>query len=66
MMKGNSIYFYLALRKAKVPAELHVYRQGRHGIGLGRRLTGTGDWSNACEKWLQGQDLLKRSAAIAE
>src|SRR5207248_1018499 len=26
----NSIFFYLALRKAGVPAELHVYEKGRH------------------------------------
>jgi acetyl esterase/lipase len=31
----NSIYFYLALRQAKVPAEMHIYLKGRHGVGLG-------------------------------
>src|SRR5207249_10653095 len=31
----NSIDFYLALRKAKVPAELHIYERGPHGVGLG-------------------------------
>jgi len=35
----NSIYFYLALRQAKVPAEMHIYLKGRHGVGLG---TGAG------------------------
>ena len=30
----NSIAFYLALRKAGVPAELHVYESGPHGVGL--------------------------------
>lgn len=30
----NSILFYLALRKAGVPAEMHVYEPGRHGFGL--------------------------------
>ena len=28
----NSIYFYLALRKAKVPAEMHVFLEGHHGF----------------------------------
>ena len=32
----NSIYFYLALRKAGVPAELHVFRPGQHGLGLAK------------------------------
>ena len=31
----NSVAFYLALRKAKVPAELHIYEPGPHGVGLG-------------------------------
>ena len=31
----NSVTFYLALRKAKVPAELHIYEPGAHGVGLG-------------------------------
>ena len=32
----NSIAFYLALRKAGVPAELHIYERGPHGVGLAR------------------------------
>ena len=32
----NSIQFYLALRQAKVPAELHVYEKGNHGFGLAK------------------------------
>ena len=30
----NSVMFYSALRKAGVPAELHIYEQGPHGVGL--------------------------------
>jgi acetyl esterase/lipase len=30
----NSILFYLALRKAGVPAEMHIYEPGQHGFGL--------------------------------
>ena len=29
----NSILFYLALRKAGVPTEMHIYQKGRHGVG---------------------------------
>jgi acetyl esterase/lipase len=32
----NSIVFYQACVKAKVPAELHIYEKGAHGVGLGR------------------------------
>jgi dipeptidyl aminopeptidase/acylaminoacyl peptidase len=57
----NSVFFYLALRKAKVPAELHIYREGKHGLGLARNLPGTGDWSKACEQWLRAQGLLEKA-----
>ncbi len=30
----NSLAFYQALRKAKVPAEMHIYQEGPHGVGL--------------------------------
>jgi len=54
----NSIYFYLALRRAKVPAELHVFRKGRHGLGLAPNTPGTSIWPKCCEQWLRGQGLL--------
>jgi acetyl esterase/lipase len=56
----NSVNFYLALRRAGVPGELHVYRSGRHGIGLGRDIPGTADWSQTCERWMMGLGLLTR------
>ena len=55
----NSVMFYLALRQAKVPAELHLYRKGRHGLGLAKDVVGTEDWSKACEQWLKNMDLIK-------
>ncbi|NQU24173.1 MAG: alpha/beta hydrolase [Candidatus Nealsonbacteria bacterium] len=54
----NSIHFYLALRKAKVPAELHVFRKGRHGLGLAPTTPGTAAWPKCCEGWLRTQGLL--------
>jgi len=54
----NSVYFYLALRRAGVPAELHVYRNGRHGLGLAPETPGTSSWPQRCEDWLRGQGLL--------
>jgi len=49
----NSIEFYLALRKHKVPAELHLYQKGRHGLGLAKGTPGTETWSDLCRIWLQ-------------
>jgi acetyl esterase/lipase len=51
----NSIVFYEALKRAGVPAELHIYRRGGHGLGLARDVPGTNDWSNRCREWLLKQ-----------
>lgn len=60
----NSVAFYLALRDAGVPAELHIYREGRHGLGLSHGIRGTEDWSKTCEQWLRGQGWLEAPTAI--
>ena len=54
----NSINYYLALKQNKVPVEMHLYENGGHGFGLG--IVGTNKyWTNACEKWLAENDLIK-------
>ena len=55
----NSAQFYLACVKNKVPAELHIYEKGRHGVGLAKGIPGTENWPKACEAWLRGRGLLK-------
>jgi acetyl esterase/lipase len=56
----NSIYFYLALRKANVPAEMHIFLKGPHGFGLGQKLDGASAWPKLCEKWMQESGFLKK------
>jgi acetyl esterase/lipase len=48
----NSIYFFLALRKAVVPAEMHIYREGQHGFGLGKKNSAVSNWPQCCAQWL--------------
>jgi acetyl esterase/lipase len=55
----NSIVFYQAMLKNKVPGELHIYEKGRHGVGLGKTIPGTNDWSEACIRWLKTRGLVK-------
>ncbi len=55
----NSIYFYLALRKAKVPAEMHIFAKGPHGFGLGASIPGASAWPGLCAKWMEVTGLLK-------
>jgi acetyl esterase/lipase len=54
----NSIRFYLALRRAKVPAELHVFEPGPHGVGLALNDPALGAWSTLLVTWLRGRGLL--------
>lgn len=54
----NSTAFYLALRKAGVPAELHIFRNGRHGVGLAKGIPGTREWPKLCEGWLRDKGLI--------
>lgn len=56
----NSVDFYLALRRAKVPAEMHIFQVGRHGLGLAQKTPGTSMWSKCCEEWLRNRGLLER------
>jgi acetyl esterase/lipase len=56
----NSIVFYQAMLQHGVPGELHIYEKGQHGIGLGARVPGSSDWSNACQRWLQTRGLLEK------
>ncbi len=58
----NSVLFYSALRRAGVPAELHLYEQGPHGIGLQPGFGGMSDWPQRCAEWLRGRGLLKPAA----
>lgn len=56
----NSVVFYLALQKAGVPAELHVYEKGRHGLGLAQKELGTASWPDRCLDWLRVRGLLDK------
>ncbi|HEV3078657.1 MAG TPA: alpha/beta hydrolase fold domain-containing protein [Gemmataceae bacterium] len=56
----NSVLFYLALRKAKVPAELHIYEKGAHGVGLAPKDPVLSTWPELLAAWLNGRRLLKK------
>jgi acetyl esterase/lipase len=57
----NSVEFYLALMKNKVPAELHIYEKGKHGLGLGGE-TAFASWTERCLAWMKGRGLLERKS----
>jgi acetyl esterase/lipase len=55
----NSVLFYMALRKAKVPAELHIYEKGGHGFGLAPNDPVLATWTKRCADWLRGRGVIK-------
>jgi acetyl esterase/lipase len=55
----NAVSLYLALKKAKVPAELHIYATGGHGYGLRKSDNPCSTWPTRCEEWLRNRKLLK-------
>ena len=48
----NAVAFYLALRQHKVPAELHVYERGRHGVWLAAGDPVLATWPDRLHDWL--------------
>jgi len=55
----NSVLFYLALRRAKVPAEMHIYEPGKHGVGLAPLDPTLSSWSGRLAEWLRIRGLLR-------
>lgn len=54
----NSVLFYMALRKAGVPAELHVFEPGPHGVGLAMSDPVLHAWPELLSTWLRARGLL--------
>lgn len=57
----NGVAFYMGLKKAKVPAEMHIYEKGRHGFGLGVGMGPVSSWPLRCTDWMRARGLLKKS-----
>jgi acetyl esterase/lipase len=51
----DSLLFASAMYRARVPFELHVFPQGRHGLGLAVDDPVVGQWTALCAAWLAGQ-----------
>jgi acetyl esterase/lipase len=47
----NSTVYFLALKNAKVPVEMHIYAQGGHGYGLRRTGLPVTTWPHLVETW---------------
>jgi acetyl esterase/lipase len=54
----NAVQFYLALRRAKVPAEMHIFKPGKHGVGLAQADAVLSIWPKLLTEWLRGNGFL--------
>ncbi|MEO7496576.1 MAG: alpha/beta hydrolase [Massilia sp.] len=54
----NSILFYQALTRAKVPAEMYLLEHGGHGMGMKAGLGTSSEWPRRAEEWLRERQLL--------
>ena len=57
VLPENSIRYYQALLKRKVPAELHLYEKGGHGFGMNNPAT-EDRWSDRLRNWLVSEKIL--------
>jgi acetyl esterase/lipase len=49
----NAVAYFLALRRAGVPAEMHVFKDGRHGSGLALQDPALAEWPRLLANWLR-------------
>ena len=54
----QSVAWYRALKKAGVPAEMHLYQSGGHGFGMRPGKGPTSDWPKRCAEWMAARGLL--------
>ncbi len=61
----NSLLMYAALRKKKIPAELHILSEGKHGFGLGLQNNHVASWTNNLKLWMnwlnKGKEIQKNT-----
>lgn len=48
----DALSYYIALKKAGIPAEMHLYAQGNHAFGLRHTKLPITDWPKLVERWL--------------
>jgi acetyl esterase/lipase len=55
----HSVFMYLALKRAGVPAELHIYARTTHDFGVRTNNHPYSTWTQSCEKWLRNEGFLQ-------
>ena len=61
----NALSFFQACRKAKVPAELHIYQDGPHGVGLAPADPAVFGWKDRLKDWMHASGFLSDTKRAA-
>jgi acetyl esterase/lipase len=62
----GSVVMYLALKRAGIPAELHVYSGAAHDFAVRKVDHPCSTWTERCLEWMGSQGFLKRDTALRE
>jgi acetyl esterase/lipase len=54
----NSAFMYIALKRANIPVELHIFASGNHDFGVRQNDKLPSAWPQLCLNWLRSLDLL--------
>ncbi len=54
----NAVAMYSALRRSKVPVEMHIFQHGAHGFGLGFNKGAVGAWPELCRTWMKNLGMI--------
>jgi len=57
----NSLAYALALKRARVPVEVHIYREGAHGFGMRESGLPVGGWTDRFQDWLRSLGFLDKA-----
>ena len=58
----HSAIMYLALKRAGIPVELHIFATGNHDFGVRQNEKLPSSWTQLCVRWLRSQGFLKPSS----
>lgn len=59
----HSAFMYIALRRAGIPVELHIFANGNHDFGVRQNEKLSSSWPQLCVNWLRTFGLLKSATA---
>jgi len=60
----NSLLFASALSNQGIPFELHIFEEGRHGLGLAKEHPHCQQWLSLAENWLREHQYVKEAEGL--